>query len=110
MARTATKDPDAEVGVRTKLEFDKPKKGALTVTAYDKEWGPIACGVHNAQGTFDANGETDDYKTVTVEDEATGTSREFIERKPPAGFDPSCDDCKAQLESTLDHARRNATV
>jgi hypothetical protein len=56
----------------------------------DKEWGPVACGVHRSAAVHET--ATDD------EDE-----------KAP-GFDPGCEDCVAQAESTGNYAITHHTV
>lgn len=69
----------------------KPARGALYVAYRGHHYGPVACGVHRSEPTV------------------FETSTDDLPEDPP-GFQPNCDDCVAELDSTLDHARRTTFV
>lgn len=70
------------------LGFAKPKPGDLSIG--DAEFGPIACGGHNAEPVL--------FETSTDDERAT-----------PEGFQPGCEACQGQLLVVLEFARRDTT-
>lgn len=78
------------------------KKGDLVLVRHGQEWEPIACGEHRAVPPFDA----------TKRDHTKGThlGRPELRAPKPAGYDPKCEACQAELASTVEHADRHAGV
>lgn len=107
-------------GGRTDYEFDKPDRGDTEVVVNGRSYGPVACGEHNAVPNDEVVEIEVKTPQVTVEAvEKDGSTKHHpvgdktrvdVKDAAPAGFQPKCAACQAQLDAVVDSARRNMMV
>lgn len=81
----------AETKTKTKAKYVVEADGLTWIDPTGGAWSPVACGEHRS---IDVHESSVDEKKAPV----------------PKGFQPDCEDCMAELESTVDSYNRSSHI